>query len=171
MRLFLALEPPPELRDALGRLATKARQHCGGRRVPDESLHLTLAFLGEVDEARAERLIDWVSSLRPRPGRWTLDTFGCFRGPGIVWAGGSRPDPLLNGLHDKLWHELAFQGFEPPAKAYTPHVTLVRRADSLDTSTLPGFTRHWCYRQIVLMRSVLGAEGPRYHALAHSRGQ
>ncbi|WP_075880423.1 RNA 2',3'-cyclic phosphodiesterase [Vreelandella massiliensis] len=168
MRLFRALEPAAELRDALGRLAPQARRHCGGRRVPDENLHLTLAFLGEVDEARAERLSRWVSRLRPSPGSWTLDTFGSFRGPGIVWAGGSHPDPLLGGLHHRLWDELALQGFAPPAKAYTPHVTLVRRADSLDTSALPDFELHWHYHQVTLILSVLTDEGPRYYPLALS---
>ena len=168
MRLFLALEPPPDLRDALGQLATAARRHCGGQRVPDENLHLTLAFLGEVDVARANRLSGWVSRLRPSPGSWTLDTFGRFHRPGIVWAGGSHPDPLLHGLQARLWDELALQGLEPPAKAYTPHVTLVRQAGSLETSVLPDFRLHWHYRQIVLMRSVLAADGPRYHSLAFS---
>ncbi len=52
MRLFLALMPPPGLRERLGALADAAHARCGGRRMPDASLHLTLSVRDRVHLAR-----------------------------------------------------------------------------------------------------------------------
>ncbi|MFO7588071.1 MAG: 2'-5' RNA ligase family protein [Gemmatimonadota bacterium] len=52
-RLFFALWPDSATRSAVARLVDRAAKRCGGRRVPPENLHLTLAFPGAV--ARAQR--------------------------------------------------------------------------------------------------------------------
>ncbi|WP_163557934.1 RNA 2',3'-cyclic phosphodiesterase [Halomonas sp. NO4] len=168
MRLFLALVPPPALRERLGELADLAHAHCGGRRVPDESLHLTLAFLGEVEKTRAEALADWVRGLTIAPGEWRLDAWGHFRRPGIVWVGGQRPDPALTALHHRLWEALEPRGFATRPGRFVPHITLLRQAARPDPDTLPAPALSWAYARLDLMRSVSGHRGVRYHCLASS---
>lgn len=168
MRLFLALVPPPALRERLGALADIAHARCGGRRVPDANLHLTLAFLGEVEEVRAEALADWVGSLSIAPGEWRLDAWGHFRRPGIVWVGGQRPDPALTALHLRLWEALEPRGFASPGR-FVPHVTLLRQATRLDRQALPAPpVWRWAYDRIDLMRSVTDHRGACYRTLAQS---
>ncbi|MGM0913707.1 MAG: RNA 2',3'-cyclic phosphodiesterase [Pseudomonadota bacterium] len=168
MRLFLALEPPPELRARLGELADLARTHCGGRRVPDASLHLTLAFLGEVEEDRAEALAEWLQGESPEGGEWRLDRWGTFRRPGIVWVGGRTPDATLTVLHEGLWDGLEALGHAGRPTRFVPHVTLLRRARHLATDGLPPVDLAWRWRRLTLLRSFTLDDGPRYEVLARS---
>lgn len=168
MRLFLALMPPPGLRERLGALAGAAHARCGGRRMPDESLHLTLAFLGEVEETRAKALTEWVSRFDAPSGEWRLSAWGRFQRPGIVWVGGQAPDPALVALHCRLWDELKSQGLKGRPSRYVPHVTLLRRAERLETAGLPTPALTWRYNRLELVQSITDARGSRYVSLAHS---
>lgn len=168
MRVFLALEPPDELRARLGALADLAQAHCGGRRVPDESLHLTLAFLGEVEAARAEALAAWLQSESPAGGEWRLDRWGAFRRPGIVWVGSKAPDPALGTLQTRLWDGLEALGHGGRPTRFVPHVTLLRRARRLSIEALPPVELAWRWRRLTLLRSFTLEDGPRYEVLARS---
>lgn len=168
MRLFLALVPPPELRRQLGALADAAHARCGGRRMPDASLHLTLAFLGEVAPATAEELADWVASLEIPAGRWQLDTWGHFRRPGILWVGSQRPDATLQGLHDGLWQALEARGLQGRPSRFEPHITLLRRARRLTDAGLPDVDLEWPYNRLELIHSITDRQGARYTTLARS---
>ncbi|MGQ4877854.1 RNA 2',3'-cyclic phosphodiesterase [Billgrantia sp. LNSP4103-1] len=170
MRLFLALVPPAELRQRLGELADIAHAHCGGRRMPDETLHVTLAFLGEVEEAKAADLIEWVQGLAIAPGEWRLDRWGSFRRPGIVWVGGHQHDPALERLHRRVWASLEPLGFGARPARYTPHVTLLRRAVTLRLEGLPSVDQTWPYNRLELIQSILDERGARYRTLAVSQG-
>ncbi|MDR9437939.1 MAG: RNA 2',3'-cyclic phosphodiesterase [Halomonas sp.] len=166
MRLFLALEPPHKLRERLSELAELAQDRCGGRRMPDDSLHLTLAFLGEVAEEQGAALSAWVGE-RPIPtGEWRLDAWGTFRRPGIVWVGGR--SPALERLHESLWAELSAFGFSGRAEHFVPHVTLLRRARQLETRSLPTIDLSWPWRRLSLVRSFTENDGARYETLARS---
>ncbi|MEQ5803808.1 RNA 2',3'-cyclic phosphodiesterase [Halomonas sp. H10-9-1] len=168
MRLFLALEPPPELRARLGALADIARARCGGRRVSDASLHLTLAFLGEVEAAQAEALVAWLQGETPAGGEWHLDCWGAFRRPGIVWVGGRTPDPALTALQARLWDGLERLGHGGRPSRFMPHVTLLRRSRHLSTEALPPVELAWRWRRLTLLRSFTLDDGPRYEVLARS---
>lgn len=168
MRLFLALEPPDELRQRLGELAELAQARCGGRRMPDDSLHLTLAFLGEVVEEQAASLSAWVGERSIPAGEWRLDAWGAFRRPGIVWVGGQTPDPALVRLHGSLWDGLAAFGFAHRPGHFVPHVTLLRRARRLETRGLPAIDLAWPWRRLSLVRSFTENDGARYETLARS---
>ncbi|MDT8879137.1 RNA 2',3'-cyclic phosphodiesterase [Halomonas saccharevitans] len=168
MRLFLALMPPPALRRRLGELAERAHARCGGRRVPDDSLHLTLAFLGEVSEERAEELSTWVEGLDVPEGKWRLDAWGAFRRPGILWVGSQMPDRALVNLQASLWRDLEPQGFTGRPSRFIPHVTLLRRARRLETAGLSPPDLAWPYRRVALLRSFTDQDGARYQTLARS---
>lgn len=169
MRLFLALTPPGELRKRLGELADTAHSRCGGRRMPDATLHVTLAFLGEVEPARASELGEWVRSLTLAPGEWHLDRWGSFQRPGIVWVGASRPDPALESLHRYLWETLEPLGLGPRPGRFTAHVTLLRRAACLKLESLPAIDHVWSYNQLELIHSITDRQGARYQTLAVSQ--
>jgi RNA 2',3'-cyclic 3'-phosphodiesterase len=168
LRLFIALVPPPELRRQLGELAEMAHARCRGRRMPNESLHLTLAFLGEVNEERAAALSEWLPSFRVVPDRWQLDRWGHFRRPQILWAGSQAPQPELEALHHALWHDLALHGFKAERRRFLPHVTLMRRVTAPHFTRLPDFRLEWPYAQVELIQSVIDERGARYVSLARS---
>ncbi|MBW6392985.1 RNA 2',3'-cyclic phosphodiesterase [Billgrantia antri] len=170
MRLFLALVPPPELRGRLGELAEIAHARCGGRRMPDESLHLTLAFLGEVAEAQASELAEWVQGMTIEPGEWRLDRWGGFRRPGIVWVGGRERSPTLAHLQGRLWGSLESLGLGTRPTRFIPHVTLLRRASVVDLEHFPSIDLLWSYNQLELIQSSVDERGARYRTMAASQG-
>ncbi|MFO8044585.1 MAG: RNA 2',3'-cyclic phosphodiesterase [Halomonas sp.] len=168
MRLFLALVPSHELRLRLGELADVAHANCGGRRLPDESLHLTLAFLGEVSDEQAAELAEWVNLLAVPSGEWRLDAWGHFRRPGILWVGGQSPDPALGRLQRRLWDALEGVGITGRPSRFVPHVTLLRRAERLDAHGLPPPDLVWVYNRLDLIQSITHDRGSRYVSLARS---
>ncbi|MGR2738511.1 RNA 2',3'-cyclic phosphodiesterase [Billgrantia sp. Q4P2] len=170
MRLFIALTPPPELRERLGELADVAHARCGGRRMPEESLHLTLAFLGNVEEVRAAELAAWVQDLVVTPGEWQMQRWGSFQRPGIVWIGGRGRDPALERLQGRLWSALEPCGLGTRPARFIPHVTLLRRAVTLDLEGLPSIDLAWSYNQLELIESIIDERGARYRTLAVSQG-
>src|SRR5690606_10650260 len=57
-RVFYALWPDEETRASLARATRHAVRRCGGRPIRRENLHITLAFLGSVDETGLQRALD-----------------------------------------------------------------------------------------------------------------
>ncbi len=123
-RTFIAI-PMPE--DAAARLANLVRGLSVGRRVPEENLHLTLAFLGDVSDDGLEELHDALSGIRARPVELRfqgLGTFGDDR-PRAVWAAVAA-EPALLDLQKQVERAARKAGLSPEVRRFVPHVTLVR---------------------------------------------
>ncbi|MDN3524923.1 RNA 2',3'-cyclic phosphodiesterase [Halomonas sabkhae] len=168
MRLFLALIPPPGLRRQLGQLADAAHAQCGGRRIVDDNLHLTLAFLGEQSEAGAESLSRWLESQVFGAGQWRLDRWGHFAGPRIVWVGGPASQELCR-RRESLVASLESFGIEVQPRQFRPHISLLRDARPPPATGLPTVALEWSYARVSLVSSVPTPHGSRYTTLASSR--
>lgn len=166
MRLFFALWPGPEVRTRLEALAADAHRQCGGRRIPGDKLHLTLAFLGDVTPHQADALTALTGRLAFAPGDWRLDRLGHFARGGVLWAGSRGTPTALATLHQQLWQSLAELGLAPPERPFTPHVTLLRGA----RAPAPGHDLRldWHYRQVALVHSAVEGPRRRYVTLARS---
>lgn len=169
MRLFLALRPSPDLRRQLGELADTVHARYGGRRMPDATLHATLAFLGEVPNERRHELVRFTREWRIPPATWRLNRFGYFRGPKILWVGSHDTPSPLQQLHNDLWQHLEQLGFAPPNSGnFVPHVTLLRKVAEPEWTSLPDIDFAWHYNQLTLIRSVATKHGQDYQRLAQS---
>ncbi|GJE25826.1 RNA 2',3'-cyclic phosphodiesterase [Methylobacterium organophilum] len=124
-RLFTGLEIPPEVGAALalfrGRLP-------GARWVEPSDYHITLRFLGDVDDELAEALHAGLVEARPRePLALTLEGLAVFGGsrPRSVHAAVAASEALddLQAEHERLARRA---GAEPEPRKFTPHVTLAR---------------------------------------------
>ncbi len=127
MRLFFALVPDAALRAALRERALEMARQIGGRAVPPGNLHLTLAFLGEVEPARVTALATIYGALPTEQFALTLDRIGEWHHAGVAWIAPSVVPPLLSALHAQLSAALAAAGFVVESRPFRPHVTLVRR--------------------------------------------
>ena len=134
MRIFLALLPDDDARQALvatqGMLAPLLAR---GKATSADNLHLTLAFLGELDEeavARARMALHEAASAS-EPFRIALGGVGAFerRHGSVVWRGIADDEERasLMGLQARLAESLRGRGFDVPC-AYVPHMTLFRNA-------------------------------------------
>jgi 2'-5' RNA ligase len=126
-RLFFASWPDEAARARLAPLAAELATLASGKAVPIEKVHLTLAFLGEVDAARIERALEAARRVRLAPFTFALDRVGSFRGARVAWAGCEMAPEPLAALASELARSLAASGFALEDRPYAPHATLARR--------------------------------------------
>ena len=132
MRLFVALNLSDELRARIAAevLAPLREQLPRVRWVSADTLHVTLAFLGErsEDEAREAHVVVREVAAARAPLRVTLTGLGVFPGPArprVIWLGLADPGPVRD-LHRAFERERARLGVPAEGRAYHPHVTLGR---------------------------------------------
>lgn len=176
MRLFIAINLPPDLRQRLWEAAEPLRT--AGypvRWVAPDGVHLTLKFLGEVKPDREPQVVAAIGLAVQGAKRFTLSVggFGAFPSlsrPRVVWAG-CEPVPALELLQHRVEQELERLGFPLEGRAFHPHLTLGRaqrdaRAgafrdleDRMDGLT---FTGESMVESVDLMESQLARDGARY---------
>lgn len=176
MRLFVALNLPPEERERIyGAAAPLRREGLPVRWTREHALHLTLRFLGEVEPDALEDLERAIAAAAAivTPFTMRLGGSGAFPSlsrPRVLWVGVDAAPELLT-LHAALERELAPLGFAPEPGPFRPHLTLgrVRRGAALrGTAALLGeihFAASLQVSEFELMRSHLTPEGSRYELL------
>src|SRR5262245_29255703 len=127
IRLFAALEIPENIRMQLSLLQGGIP---GARWSPVENMHLTLRFIGEVDEAVARDIDDMLADIREPTFTVSLKGVGEFgRKEGrALWAGVAEAQPLQH-LAAKVESALQRMGLPAETRKYSPHVTLARLKD------------------------------------------
>jgi RNA 2',3'-cyclic 3'-phosphodiesterase len=122
LRLFAAL-PVPD--DIAARLEALQRDVPGAAWRPLETLHITLRFFGEIDEATARDLDDELGLIEVAPFELRLKGAGSFGGhePRALWVGVESPPPLAR-LAERCERAARRTGLPPEKRSFTPHVTL-----------------------------------------------
>lgn len=151
MRLFFALWPPAATARALANWAESLE----GRPTAADKIHLTLAFLGEADLARAAAI-----QVAGKPFELKIDQTSYWRHNRIVWAGPREMPVELQHLVTDLHARLKENGFVLEARPFAAHVTLVRKAN-LPASMPPLPAVEWPATEFALVRSA----GGRYETL------
>lgn len=167
-RVFFALWPDDKVRAALHRAALDGARRFGGRSMRPETLHLTLAFIGDVALDRLPALHDVAAGLDCAAFGMTLDCLGFWEHNRIMWAGSRQAVGGLSSLAARLAETLQAAGWSTGVKAgrpFAPHVTLVRNigVKRPDLPALPAV--EWGCESFVLMRSRLAAGGSAYETL------
>ncbi len=127
MRLFYGLALPDAVRAETARLSEKASSLMPGRYIPPVSHHMTLAFIGEVDESRladVQQILTDTLTHFPVP-RVTLTCSDFFKRPqnGILIV---RAECALSPLHDALCDALIRENLPVDPKPFAAHITLAR---------------------------------------------
>lgn len=124
-RLFIALELPEDSREALAAVATPLP---GARWLAAEQLHLTLAFLGNVDVETEQRLRHCLALIRVPSFGLRLHGVGVFGGrrPTVIWAGVEPDHEGLLTLHRQVHRTLEAVPITVDAARFRPHITLAR---------------------------------------------
>jgi 2'-5' RNA ligase len=125
LRLFVALALPAEIRSEVAGLAGGIP---GAKWVPPENYHLTLRFIGEIENWRAQEVDDALAAIRGHAFDLALRGVGTFEKGGrlqSLWVGAERNDTLTH-LQGKIETALQRIGLPPERKRFSPHVTLAR---------------------------------------------
>jgi RNA 2',3'-cyclic 3'-phosphodiesterase len=160
VRLFFALWPPAETARLLAAWARETQPLTGGRATDEAKIHLTLAFLGEADAAKALRA---ATRARGRAHQLPIEQARYWRENNIVWVGPRETPEALKALHSHLGSELEREGFALERRAFAAHVTLLRKAGAGKLPTVPAV--EWPVQEFVLVRSALSSKGAIYEPL------
>jgi 2'-5' RNA ligase len=181
VRLFFALNLPSELREVLHAHVAPLRE-VAARAVgwlPPAGLHLTLKFLGDVEEARVPAIVDALRTVAGRhaPARIVIGGVGAFptmARPRVLWLGVDA-SPRLELLQHDIEATCGALGFEVEGRAFRPHVTLGRVRPGAEAGALRALAiaaQHCSPSADVvaatldLMHSTLLPGGARHDALA-----
>lgn len=184
MRCFIAIEVAPAIRRKLAEVTLKLRRALRGSRggikwVEPDLMHLTLKFLGDIDEATVAKvrgIVDEVA-IAHRGFELSVEGVGCFGKPArVVWVG-MNESPALMALQTDLEGRLAAAGFAAEERPFSAHLTLARIKDPAAGKDVPGLieadrnTRFGSFGVDALrvFRSELTPQGPIYTVILTSK--
>jgi 2'-5' RNA ligase len=136
-RTFIALE----MNDILQRYLSGVIQQVASalpdlRWVNPQGIHLTLAFLGEIDQPQLIAATAAVQATAQQSAAFSyrltrLNIFGTPRQPNVLWMGIEETSGALKRLHSTLQQQLEQRGFSTDRRPFSPHLTLARGKASL----------------------------------------
>lgn len=184
LRTFIAIDLGKAIRDrCLALQDTLARGGAELKWVEEENLHLTLLFLGEVQDRELPALCRAVADGCAGHDAFTLgvESVGCFpnpRRPRVVWVGVGAGAAEVCTLHDALEPPLLELGcYRREDRPYTPHITLGRVKGDRGTGTLAAALARQAkwrggetqVREVCVFSSELRPEGPVYTVLSRAK--
>lgn len=171
MRLFIGIELPDWIKNQL--LAVQMPLS-GARWQGADQLHLTLSFLGEVNDQQVPAIQRALADLMLSPFALRLNgihSFGSAKRPRLLWAGVTPEAPVV-ALHttvETLVRSLGFPGEDSPR--FQPHITLARMGRSPGDASAFLQTHHdfasapFDVTRIALFQSVIQPSGSAYQVL------
>jgi 2'-5' RNA ligase len=179
--VFIAIDPDDTARRALSQLVRRvAHALPKARAVAPETLHLTLAFLGELNDEGVAEAIAAAGEVAASVGPFALATghigvFGPEHASRVIWVALGGELGRLHALQRRLTHALDTRGVPRDTKPFAPHLTLARLNASPDERAAlqfiqlrnePSRAASWQVDGIRVMRSDLAPTGARHTPLA-----
>ena len=182
IRCFVAVEISQETRQAvavvleeLGPLGRDVRW------VKPENLHLTLKFLGNVEEERISPVLRALEgAARETPAFYLgfrgLGAFPSLRRPRVLWIGVDQGSEGLTHLAQRVDSAMGTLGITREDRPFSPHLTLGRRQSGLASPEIERALRERgdlrfpavMVESVTLFRSILGPGGPEYRRLGQA---
>jgi 2'-5' RNA ligase len=129
MRLFIAFNFEDEIKTQIKGIIKRVKSNSiQGKFVNEEHMHLTVEFLGEIENKRVGLIKEILTEPKFEPFSLRLTKIGCFKRyeGDIYWLGIEKNDALLN-IYKNLHQRLIDEGFEVEDREYKPHITIGRR--------------------------------------------
>lgn len=172
VRAFIAISCPDELKKAILEIQKSINKFGRMRLVEPENIHMTLKFLGNVDDNKLNELInalDFISN--NKKFEVSLKGVGAFPGPGyvrVLWLGVDKGSDRIQMIQKGIDDKLESYGFKKDNR-FHPHFTLAR-VKSIDKENIKRFLQEnsdlefgkFLIRRIDLMGSKLSPTGPTY---------
>jgi 2'-5' RNA ligase len=173
LRLFIGVPLPPAQKLHLSAICCGLR---GARWIDPGNYHVTLRFIGEVDEGAAGDIDLGLSRLKAKRFSLTVAGIGAFgtgNKPHLLYAG-IDAEPGLLQLHDKVGAACSRLGLVPDRNRYVPHVTLAKVAGATAAAEIAEFTARngllrlapFAVESFSLIRSYLTKSGSIYEDIA-----
>jgi RNA 2',3'-cyclic 3'-phosphodiesterase len=182
IRTFIAVELAPGVKERMTKLQESLGRSAEVKWVSLDNMHLTLLFLGEVEELDVVSICRVVQDRSRRFASFAIETqgLGAFpnsRRPKILWAGITEGIEELRALHADLEEGLLELGcYRREDRVYTPHLTLGRlKRDEGGEAWGPILAKHTTWQggsspvdEVVVMSSEQSRDGPHYSVMGRA---
>jgi len=175
-RLFVSVDLPDELAEDVAAVQERFEDASGLKFTDPEQAHVTLKFLGDVEEDRVGTVADAVGEAVADAD---VEPFtACYEGLGVfpsmeyisvLWLGVAEGGDELTRLHEAIEAQTTEMGFEPEDHEFTPHVTLARMEHAGGKELVQRGVREWdasagetIVEDVRLTESELTSDGPVY---------
>ena len=182
MRSFIAIELPKEMRDSLGHLQEKLKAcQADVKWVQPQNIHLTLKFLGEINEDELSKINLILDTLAKDKKSFliriaSLGAFPKINYPRVIWVGIDKGDGETKGLARELEEKIEKIGLPKEDRAFSSHITIGRIRSNLGKDKLVASltelqdyfketTQEFTVNKITLFKSTLTPKGPIYEVL------
>ncbi len=170
MRAFIAIPLPKEVISDCKDLEHKLKNTgVKMKLVEPENLHITLKFLGNIDENTVNRIKEILDSIKSEPFKAKTSFVGCFPNPDfirVVWLGVESKE--IESIQRDIDKELEKLGFDRE-RNFVPHITLarVKEKPNKKLKELIGMrvNKEFEVDRILLMKSTLTRGGPIYDVI------
>ncbi len=174
MRTFIAIEMPKEIKDIL--LDAQKQINTEKAKIrPAKAFHLTLKFLGEVEEKKIDEIKSALKAISFKQFKTALTEIGVFPNEsyiGVVWAGLDDSEGKIKKLQQEVDSKMELLGFKKDTR-FHPHVTLARvkfvedkQKFIKDLKEIKIEKKSFQITEFKLIKSNLTGEGPVYEDLA-----
>jgi RNA 2',3'-cyclic 3'-phosphodiesterase len=180
MRSFIAVKISFDQKEQISELIRDfKRTDVQVKWVNPENLHVTLKFLGEVDERALPNIFDALqkSLTNDRSFQFNLESVGCFpnmKRPRVIWVGIDHGADKLNMLAKKVDGIMTEFSFEREKRGFSAHLTIGRVKDSRGMEELTSQFKQIKFQtgscvidEVIFFQSILKREGPTY--IPHKR--
>lgn len=179
MRLFFSVDLPETLAGEVAAVQRQFDRAPGLRTTDPTQAHVTLKFLGDVDQDRLDELeaaaAATVADADVAPFCVEIAGLGAFPSPeyiSVVWLGVSDGNEELTRLHRALERAMTGLGFDPESHEFTPHVTIARMDDARGKALVQRRLREddltvgtFDVEAVHLTESVLTGDSPEYETV------
>ncbi len=181
MRAFIAIDLPKEIKDYLSLLEAKLKQsEADVKWVAPINIHLTLKFLGDIDEKKISQIIQILEEISLKQTQFILElsSIGAFpniKSPRIIWIGVTTGNSEVKQIVANLETRIEKIGIAKENKPFTSHVTIGRVKSNLNreklTQSLTIITTEsnnesqFVVKKLILFKSTLTPKGPIYEAV------
>lgn len=180
IRSFIAIDIPDDIKEKIAGIQSELREsQADVRWVKPGSIHLTLKFLGNIEEAQAKEVEEQMreSAKGISPFSINVTGIGVFpnrRNPRVIWIGLEEATGALSALQKRIEENLTILGFEKEGRNFSPHLTIGRVKSSKGKSRLieileekkeEHLHRNLSVHEFRLMKSELKPAGPVYTVL------
>jgi 2'-5' RNA ligase len=152
LRLFVAIDPPDAVRDALGALARPIR---GVAWTSPEQFHLTLRFIGDTPASRLPEIERALAAVEVESFTLPVECAGSFppdRPARVLWVGTGGGHPRLFQLRQKIDDGLLALGLPLDVRTFQPHFTLARCGRETPPAESARFVRNHAQFQAPVFR-------------------
>jgi 2'-5' RNA ligase len=164
-RVFFALWPEDTTRSALTAATARLEPQVAARWIRPENLHMTLAFLGDVETERLQGLAQAADAVRSHRFAVRLDRIEYWRKPQLICLTPQAPPAVLGQLAADLATRLGDAGFALDKRPYRAHLTLARKAVCPPAYALLDPPVLWQPTALALVESDRDTQGAHYTVL------